>query len=485
MSYQSKYALASKVFEYYTLENYKELYDASIFPINDVFQPLFTKDFDVFLGFGGRGGGKTDHVAYHLIEECINDPYFSCYYGRNVFDTVRGSFHSTLITCIELLHLESEFTYSKAPNGTLEILHNKTGNKFTAFGGDKPDKLKSIKDPTHIVFEEADQFSLEVFTQMGATLRTLRGKNRMYLIFNTEKVNGRHWLARVFFPELLTEGDGIGFDTNKRILKIFCNYTDNYFIDQETYYETLKLNSAGNQHQLEAATRGAWGVELNGNPFFYALRKDLHVGNAKYILQNTYMDLSFDFNHTPMTLIVGMFNKIQGQALVIDHISADPNTLEGKTPIEAVCEIFIKRYLLTGLVQLNNIRVTGDASGTHKTASRRRGEDFYTDILKYLGLKRSALILPKKNYLHKTSYEVINKVLYSFINGELIIDEDLHILLDDLVKAYPAENYSLDKAKKEYGLHALDAFRYLMLLWFNPKDYLKTIEYILKQKTKK
>lgn len=66
----------------------------------------------------------------------------------------------------------------------------------------------------------------------------------------------------MFFPELITEGEAIGFDTNKKILKIFCNYTDNYFINQESYYETLKLNSAGNQHQLEAATKGAWGVEF-------------------------------------------------------------------------------------------------------------------------------------------------------------------------------------------------------------------------------
>lgn len=479
--YRSKYALASKVFKYYTLEDYKELYDVGIFPINDIFEPLFTVDHEILLAYGGRGGGKSDTIAFKLIEECQNSDYFKCYFGRNVYATVRGSFHSTLCSCIELLHLENEFNYSKAPNGSLEIVHIKTGNIFIAFGGDKPDKLKSIKDPTHIVFEEADQFKLEVFTQMGATLRTLRGKNAMYLLFNTEKVNGRHWIARVFFPELVTQGDAIGFDTQKKILKIFCNYTDNYFINQEEYYETLKLNSAGNQHQLEAATKGAWGVELNSNPFFYALRRHQHVGDTEFINKSQYVDLSFDFNHTPMTLIVGQLDPSIKKCKIIDHLSADPHTMHGKTPIEAVCELFLRKYVRTGLVQLSHVRITGDASGKQMKADRRRGEDFYSDIIGYLGVKSSCINLPRKNYLHNVSYKVINRVLYALSNGEFIIDKDLNILLDDLEKAYPAENFSLDKAKKEFGLHALDAFRYLLLLWFTPKDYEKKILYLQKK----
>lgn len=478
MPYQSKYALASIVFNKldYNLNNFKELYNIGIFPINDVFQPLFEYEFDICLAYGGRGGGKSDTIAFHLIEECINEDYFKCYYGRNVFDTVRGSFHSVLISAIELLHLENEFSYSKQSNGSLDIIHKRTGNSFIAFGGDKPDKLKSIKDPTHIVFEEADQFKLEVFTQMGATLRTTRGKNRMYLIFNTEKVNERHWIRRVFFPELSTEEQGDEFKTNKRILKIFCNYTDNYFINQKSYYEQLKLNSAGNHHQLEASANGAWGVEINKNPFFYAFDTNSHVGNAKYVTNKRHIDLSFDFNHTPVTLIVGQYDDINGQARVFDHIQADPFTIKDKTPIEAVCHIFYEKYIKTGDIPLNTIRITGDASGTQKKADRRRGEDFYTDILKYLGLKRSALYLPKKNYLHHTSYEIINKVLNALRNDIFIIDKDLVFLIEEIQKAYPGKNYSLEDAKKEFGLHALDAWRYLMLLWFTPKDYLKAIE---------
>lgn len=469
-----RYLLASRTLIHYPVDELGALYEFGFFPINDVFEPLFTEDFDIFLGYGGRGGGKSDTVAYHLLQECLDEEYFKCYYGRNVHDTIRGTIHDTIVTSIETLGLQDLFSYSKQPNGSLDIIC-KNGNVFRPFGGDKPDKLKSIKDPTHIWMEEADQFSLDVFTQLGATLRTLRGKNRMYLTFNTEKVYATHWLRQIFFPEM--QVSTIDFETSKRILKIFVNYTDNYFIDREAYFEQLKLNSAGNMHQLEASSKGAWGVEMNADPFFYAFNDYLHLGKAMYINQSRYVDISFDFNHTPMTMVVGQYDDENGQVRVFDHIQADINTLDNTTPIDAICRIFIAKYISTGLVARNRIRVTGDASGKAQKADRRRGEDFFTDILKALGLPLGSLHLPRKNYYHDTTYKVINKVMFELNEGQMVIDEDLLFLINDVKKAYNP----LDKAKKEYGLHAVDAFRYLMMLWFEPKDYERKILLIKKK----
>ena len=83
--------------------------------------------------------------------------------------------------------------------------------------------------------------------------------------------------------------------------------------------------------------------------------------------------------------------------------------------------------------------------------------------------------------MHATSYKIINRVFYGLTQGELVINSNLSILLDDLEKAYPGKNFSLDEAKKEFGLHALDAFRYLLLMWFTPKDYEKKILYLQKK----
>lgn len=476
MAYDSDYLLASKFFGLYNLSDLPKIYTQKVFPVNDVFEPLFKKDFDIFLSFGGRGSGKSDTVAFHLIEECIHEPYFFCAYGRNVHDTVRNSVHSTLVTIIELLGYQEDFTYSKSPNGSLDITH-KNGNRFIAYGGDKPDKLKSIKDPTHILMEEADQFSLEAFGQLGATLRTQRGKNRMYLLFNTEKVNKSHWIRKVFFSDESSE-----LVSTKKVLKIFCNYTDNYFIDQAEYYEQLKLNVAGNAHRLEAVARGAWGVDVNQNPFFYNLDGDLHLHDNIELSKDSYFDLSFDFNHTPTTLILGQLDYKEKTAKIIDHISTTPESLRGLTPIQSACQIFVNKYIDTGLIQRHQIRITGDASGTQRKADRIKGENFYKDIERALGVRRSQIYLPKANYPHKVSYEIINRVLFE-LKDNFKIDSSLQILLDDLNNSYPDEKLSLDSAKKEFGLHATDAFRYLCLLWFSPKlkEYEKTIEIFKKE----
>lgn len=111
-----------------------------------------------------------------------------------------------------------------------------------------------------------------------------------------------------------------------------------------------------------------------------------------------------------MTLLVGQLDVSIRKAKIIDHISADPLTMHGKTPIEAVCELFLRKYIYTGIVQLSHIRITGDASGKQMKADRRRGEDFYSDIIKYLGVRHTVINLPRKNFLHATSYKIINRV---------------------------------------------------------------------------
>lgn len=76
------------------------------------------------------------------------------------------------------------------------------GNKFIPFGADKADKLKSIKDPTHIWCEEFDQFAFTDFKHLYPTLRTLRGVNRFIGSFNTHEVLPTHWILKLFFPDL-------------------------------------------------------------------------------------------------------------------------------------------------------------------------------------------------------------------------------------------------------------------------------------------
>src|SRR5690606_8077333 len=124
---------------------------SGIIPVNDVFLPLWHDDRTDLISIirGGRGGGKSEAVADNLLDQCRSQDYFKCYYGRKVFETVRGSQFDTLIHSIRKNYWQREFHFSEANTSSMVITHRRTGNKFMPFGSDKAVKLKSIKDPTH------------------------------------------------------------------------------------------------------------------------------------------------------------------------------------------------------------------------------------------------------------------------------------------------------------------------------------------------
>src|SRR5690606_4682714 len=129
--------------------------------------------------------GKSEAVFDKLINDCLESEYFRCYYGRKIFDTVRGSCFKTIIECLKKMNLAHLFNFSEADNSSMVITCKTNRNQFIPFGGDKADKLKSIKDPTHIVCEEFDQFDFKDFKDLYPTLRTERGANVFYGMFNT------------------------------------------------------------------------------------------------------------------------------------------------------------------------------------------------------------------------------------------------------------------------------------------------------------
>jgi hypothetical protein len=79
------------------------------------------------------------------------------------------------------------------------------------------------------------------------------------------------------------------------------------------------------------------------------------------LADNTQIILSFDFNNNPTTLLIG---QVHNKSIsVIDLILGDENTLQGYSPLEAVCLKFRHKYIESGLLSSAYIIVTGDASG--------------------------------------------------------------------------------------------------------------------------
>ncbi len=433
-----------------------------VIPINDKFIPYFGSREKIVLLYGSYGNGKSKFVAQDLVEKCRTDKYLKCFYGRKIYDEVRKSFFDELCTEIEERNLEHEFTYSRKDNSTMIITH-RNGNKFIPFGASDAKNLKSIKDASHIICEEFDQFTDKDFGFLLSRLRTEKAQTQFYGMFNTEPLVENHWIRKTFFNDKI--------EHELKPLKIFGTYNDNYFIDHKDYLEKLTLIANGRDYVLQAIANGMMGVSFNNNPFFYALRRNLHFKNERFILpDNTQLYLSFDFNKSPCTLLIGIV--YQKEIALIDLILCDENSRQGMSPLESCCTIFIEKYLDSGLITRPYIIVTGDASGKQGGADKVKNENFYTKIRNMMSLSKSQIKTRKGNISHKLSQEICNSLIY---NCNFAIYKSAELALLDMEIAEINEKGSLSKST-DNGLHITDAVRYIidcMLNFDKWQEYLR------------
>ncbi len=436
-------------------------------PVNDALLPIWDRDPDISLIFGGRGGGKSEGEVDSLLDECLVDDYFKCYYGRKVFDTVRGSQFETFIAGIKKNKLEKYFNYSEAPTSSMLITCRLNGNKFVPFGSDKAEKLKSIKDPTHIWCEEFDQFEFNDFKTLLPTLRTQRGKNRFIGTFNAYEVLPNHWLLKIFFPERyqsIDKNDDINPDllNGKRVQKVFVNYTDNHFIDQESYKQTLWIAAAGNYTIFQGLANGDFGVIINDSPWAYAYSKSKHVSNGNTIPhptlnRNEPVYLSWDFNRNPMCCNV--IQHYNNTVFVLEVIKMH------KAGIDSMCE-YIKTWY-PGCLFI----VTGDYSGMTESSLFQEQVTHYSLIMHYLSLSENQLVVrpnPKlaKNSTHVNTILAFYKVIVHGKNAMPLIFD-----LENVKRRADGTILKDDRDDPAQQSDSLDGFRYfcnIFLDWFKP-----------------
>ena len=435
------------------------LIKTGIIPVNDVLIDLYREYNQVWLLFGGRGGGKSEVVFDRLINNCINDEYFNCYFGRKVWDTVHESCFETLVACIKKQGKTHLFSFSEADNSSMVVRCKANGNKFQPFGADKPEKLKSIKDPTHIVCEEFDQFTFLDFQELYPTLRTIRANCEFFGMFNTKSVYPDHWLIMIFFPELYTGTEKIQFDAlaGVKIKKIFVNFTDNYFIDQEAYYQQLRLASGGNQILLDSIANGAWGVQENGNPWLHACNPTKHFKDVSF-LPSYPIYISFDFNNDPFACTIRQSSPHMGGSSSFIHYIDE---IVGQFKVEDTCQIIKARY------PSSIIYITGDRSGSNEDLGRN--QTLYQIIAGLLNLNESQINTNTANLLHSDSRLLLNAMFQHYPN--LYIDSKCKQLRIDCQKAAVDGESKLPshlkKDREGFKMDVFDAMRYDFQTYFN------------------
>lgn len=463
-------------------EEYQQLLVKSghVIPVNDKFFEYFGSREEIIFFYGSYGNGKSKFVAQDLVEKCRFDDYFKCFFGRKVKDTVRVSLFDEICTEIEERGMEDEFVYSRADNSSMIITHKKTGNKFIPFGADNSRNLKSIKDATHIVCDEFDQFTEKDYGFLLSRLRTKKAQTQFIAMFNTEPLVQSHWITKSFFNK----------DKPHDVKMVFGTYKENYFINKEEYDKKLRQIANGREHVYKAIAEGHLGASDNDNPFFYAYSRKKHFTFERYnIDKQQFFDISFDFNKMPCVCVIGQINRLTLRHSTIRVLMATPQTKFGLSSLEALCMLVKEEFIDTGLVVPARIRVTGDAAGNSGSADRQESVTFYTIIMKTLGIYSNQVHIKKTNFLHETSSRVCNYAMTEIPEGFFTL-VDVQELEDDMNNAYYDEKNTLNEAKKKLGLHIVDAARYLWELWFcyvngswikDPEDMIRNIDNIKKR----
>jgi len=450
---------------------------AGLLPYNDKFHPLWYEPFQIFLAYGGRGGGKSESIADKLITDCLHEDYFKCYYGRKVFENVRESCFATIVACIKKRGLERFFKFSEADNSAMIITCILNQNKFIPFGGDKADKLKSIKDPSAIWAEEFDQFTEDDFKAIYPTLRTIRAKNQFFASFNTHSVYTDNWIIKLFFPEIYT-GDTTNLSASPLKVKtsrVFINYTDNYFIDQDAYTDQLMLACGQHLPTFNGVANGEWGVVANDSPWLYSWDAERNTTPSLPTFKGFPIYLSFDFNNDPFACVAAQFSELKGDPdNSFLHIIKEFN---GKLKVEDMCRQIKATFPNHILI------ITGDRSGQNEDLGRN--QTLYQMIASYLGITTKSLRLNNTNLEHGDSRIFCNVMLANYPNFKISqagcpqLIKQCGIATVDPKSTKPSQ---LLKDRGVYKMDEFDGFRYLLQTFFHDFAKNKYLRIVTKMK---
>ena len=146
--------------------------------------------------YGGASSGKSHGVVQKVVLKALKDwkKPRRVLFMRKVAATVKDSIFEDVIACLGAFGV---LPYCRINMSDYRITLPNSA-QFIFKGMDNPEKIKSIKNLSDIVMEEATEFTIDDYTQLTLRLRE-RGHvdKQLYLMFNpVSKVN---WVYSYFF----------------------------------------------------------------------------------------------------------------------------------------------------------------------------------------------------------------------------------------------------------------------------------------------
>lgn len=427
-------------------------------PVNEVFLPYWRNGNGINLLYGSYGSGKSVFVVDEHIRAAIENKYFRCYFGRKVLDTVRGTIFQTIIDRIRELKKEKFFHFSDKPNGSMVITCLLNGNQFIPFGANDSQSLKSIKDPTHFICEELDQFSFTDFGFIYSRLRTQKAVTQFYGMFNTERVYKSHWIRRMLMESA---------EYKDQVVSVKANYYHNAFVDREAYEKKLRLISGGDAMVFNAIAHGEWGMVRTGSEFWKQFSELKHVKPVE--LRKSTIHVSLDENVTPYVTVSCW--QIDVQAKQLTQVHELPCESPDNNAVKAAMKLV--RWLRE-IDYKDTVFVYGDPSSSKRSTIDENNLSFYDKFFEILRKEGYSVT----NRVRRSAPEValsadfINAIYESNLYGwSIVISDRCFTSIEDyLLVKQDAEGRMLKQKEKdkESGVtyepagHFSDAKRYFV-----------------------
>lgn len=438
---------------------------------NPTFLPYMQAPQRVQLFTGNRGSGKSMFCYQRAIVFALTKDYFRMVYCRKVADTIRKSIFQGFKDIIHGWGLQQQFSIKET---SMEITCIKNGNMLIAYGLDNPEKLKGIKDPTHILWDEMTEGTFADYGSLLALLRTQKAPTQFWGMFNPEH---GFWGRDIFFADAANPVIPLGEVPAKTADTLIhkASFATNHFINAPQYEATLRELARGDENYLTVWLEGNWGMAQTGNEYITNFNKAIHVQPLPFI-RGKAIHLSYDFNALPY------LTQLCAQVLVGDNqlqirVFKEYCLPSPHNSTTAAAKVFLQDYKSS----ITDLFYYGDASGNNRIAGKGNATA-YDDVVRTLGrhltqasrrvLRSNPPVLKRRDFMNSL---FAGQLTYNGLAVSIAIDEHCTELIKDLQHLKlgmdgklktRVKNRATGLTWEEYG-HCTDALEYFVikLLW--------------------
>jgi hypothetical protein len=277
--------------------------------VNALFWPYLHSRARYRLFWGGRDSSKSDFVALDLLLQCLTLPYFKCVLVRRYANTIKGSQWDTLKRVAEREGIDHLFTWGINPLG---IKCRVNHNSFVPFGMDDMGKAKSLSDPTHAWYEEANQTEEADCDVLSTSLRSsVPGAVFQEIYSFNPDHEGDYksfWLWKKFFERTghaggTTFSGTLAVDVDGRLIELpyevlHSTARDNRWCPPERI-ATYKGYEKTDPYRFRVWYEGMWATKQTGNEFYPRFSRAAHTASPVPYVPEAAIWQSWDANSLP------------------------------------------------------------------------------------------------------------------------------------------------------------------------------------------